>query len=99
MRVALVSTGLRRLDCRRYHRFLEPLLRARWTRLHHYTPLVSEEPHCRATEHMVGLSALIEDAGWTRFPPRLEWQPIVYPVMTEDHATTITRDWNVKWAT
>jgi hypothetical protein len=40
--------------------------------------------------------ALIEDAGWKRFPPRLEWQPIFYPVLTEAYATTIARDWNVK---
>lgn len=39
---------------------------------------------------------LIEASGWTRFPPRLDWQPIFYPVLTEDYATRIARDWNTK---
>jgi hypothetical protein len=38
---------------------------------------------------------LIEQSGWTKFPPRLEWQPIFYPVMNEDYAIQIARDWNV----
>lgn len=38
---------------------------------------------------------LIEDSGWRRFPPRLSEQPIFYPVLTEEYATTIARDWNV----
>ncbi|MEW4488141.1 hypothetical protein AB1L42_08670 [Thalassoglobus sp. JC818] len=39
---------------------------------------------------------LIEAADWKRFPPRLEWQPIFYPVLTEDYAIRISRDWNTK---
>jgi hypothetical protein len=39
---------------------------------------------------------LIEQSGWTRFPPRLDWQPIFYPVLTKDYATAIARDWNTK---
>jgi len=39
---------------------------------------------------------LIEESGWTRFPPRLDWQPIFYPVLTEDYAVRIARDWNTK---
>jgi len=39
---------------------------------------------------------LIEASGWTRFPPRLDWQPIFYPVLSEEYATTIARDWNTK---
>jgi hypothetical protein len=39
---------------------------------------------------------LIEDAGFTRFPPRLPEQPIFYPVLNEDYAVQIARDWNVK---
>jgi len=38
---------------------------------------------------------LIEESGWTRFPPRLPEQPIFYPVLTEEYATTIAREWNV----
>ncbi len=30
------------------------------------------------------------------FPPRLPEQPIFYPVLTEDYAIKIARDWNVK---
>lgn len=39
---------------------------------------------------------LIEASGWTRYPPRLDWQPIFYPVLTEDYAVRIARDWNTK---
>lgn len=38
--------------------------------------------------------ALIAAAGYRVFPPRLKWQPIFYPVLTEDYATAIARDWN-----
>ena len=30
------------------------------------------------------------------FPPRLPEQPIFYPVLTEDYAVKIARDWNVQ---
>ena len=39
--------------------------------------------------------ALIEASGYTRFPPRLPEQPIFYPVMNEEYAIQIARDWNV----
>lgn len=39
---------------------------------------------------------LIRDSGWRQFPPRLHWQPIFYPVLTEDYAIKIARDWNTK---
>ncbi len=39
---------------------------------------------------------LIRESGWKRFPPRLEWQPIFYPVLTEQYAVQIARDWNTK---
>ncbi len=39
---------------------------------------------------------LIAASGWRRFPPRLDWQPIFYPVLTEHYATRIARDWNTK---
>lgn len=39
--------------------------------------------------------ALIEATGYTAFPPRLLQQPIFYPVMNEEYAVQITRDWNV----
>lgn len=38
---------------------------------------------------------LIEETGWKKFPPRLIEQPIFYPVMNEDYAIQIARDWNV----
>jgi hypothetical protein len=40
--------------------------------------------------------ALVKDSGWTAWPPRLPDQPIFYPVLNEDYATRIARDWNVK---
>ncbi len=39
--------------------------------------------------------ALIEQSGWKKFPPRLPEQPIFYPVINEDYAIQIARDWNV----
>ena len=39
---------------------------------------------------------LIRESGWRRFPPRLFWQPIFYPVLNEDYAVRIARDWNTK---
>jgi len=38
--------------------------------------------------------AKIEQTGFKRFPPRLRWQPIFYPVLTQDYADAIARDWN-----
>src|SRR5437899_7639256 len=40
--------------------------------------------------------ALIEESGWREFPPRLPEQPIFYPVLNEEYATQIARDWNVR---
>jgi hypothetical protein len=40
--------------------------------------------------------ALIRAAKMRAFPPRLPEQPIFYPVLTEDYAVKIARDWNVK---
>ncbi|MBT0770453.1 hypothetical protein KIH74_16030 [Kineosporia sp. J2-2] len=39
--------------------------------------------------------ALVEESGWRRWPSRLPGQPIFYPVLTEDYAIRIARDWNV----
>jgi hypothetical protein len=39
---------------------------------------------------------LIEASGWRAFPPRLDWQPIFYPVLTEDYAARIASEWNTK---
>jgi hypothetical protein len=39
---------------------------------------------------------LIENSGWRAFPPRLPQQPIFYPVLNEEYATQIARDWNVR---
>jgi len=40
--------------------------------------------------------ALVEVSGWREWPPRLPDQPIFYPVLNEDYAVRIARDWNVK---
>lgn len=37
---------------------------------------------------------LIEQSGWKSFPPRLFWQPIFYPVVTEEYAIYIAEKWN-----
>jgi len=31
---------------------------------------------------------LIRDSGWRQFPPRLEWQPIFYPVLSTTWSET-----------
>jgi hypothetical protein len=38
---------------------------------------------------------LIRQSGMWTFPPRLPEQPIFYPVLTEEYAVKIARDWNV----
>lgn len=38
---------------------------------------------------------LIEEMECKGFPPRRPEQPIFYPVMNEEYATQITREWNV----
>jgi hypothetical protein len=40
--------------------------------------------------------ALVKASGWREWPPRLPGQPIFYPVLNEDYAAKIARDWNVK---
>ena len=39
---------------------------------------------------------LIRDLNYRAFPPRLPHQPIFYPVLNEDYAIQIARDWNTK---
>ena len=39
---------------------------------------------------------LIADSGYRAFPPRLPEQPIFYPVLNEEYAAQIARDWNTK---
>ncbi|WP_294281036.1 hypothetical protein [uncultured Chryseobacterium sp.] len=37
---------------------------------------------------------LIIENGYRVFPPRLEWQPIFYPVLNEHYAAEIAEKWN-----
>lgn len=39
--------------------------------------------------------ALVKASGWREWPPRLPEQPIFYPVLNEEYAAKIARDWNV----
>ena len=39
---------------------------------------------------------LLEETGFTRWPPRLPEQPIFYPVTNVQYATEIAEKWNVK---
>ncbi|MFA3877347.1 ADP-ribosylation/crystallin J1 [Streptomyces sp. MMCC 100] len=48
-----------------------------------WRPTVPEEP------------ALVEASGRPAWPPRLPEQPIFHPVLKEDYAVRIARDWNV----
>ncbi len=61
----------------------------------------------RRIDEVIGLSRLyrpvgpkelelIAKSGWSRYPPRLDWQPIFYPVHNFGYAEKIARDWNVR---
>jgi hypothetical protein len=39
---------------------------------------------------------LIRESDFKAFPPRLFWQPIFYPVLNEEYAVGIARNWNTK---
>ena len=59
----------------------------------------TDEPLITTLYRPVGAQelALIKVSGFKRFPPRLPGQPIFYPVLNEDYATQIARDWNAKY--
>jgi hypothetical protein len=40
---------------------------------------------------------LIAARHWRGFPPRLPEQPVFYPVLNEEYAVQISRDWNVPY--
>ncbi|WP_371749638.1 hypothetical protein OG302_39905 [Streptomyces sp. NBC_01283] len=40
---------------------------------------------------------LVRESSWRAWPPRLPEQRIFYPVLNEDYAIRIARDWNVKY--
>lgn len=46
----------------------------------------------------VGLKELqlIIDSKQEKFPPRLSWQPIFYPVLNLEYAVQIAKEWNTK---
>ncbi|MCT2563552.1 ADP-ribosylation/crystallin J1 [Chryseobacterium herbae] len=39
---------------------------------------------------------LILESRYKKFPPRLEWQPIFYPVLNESYASEIAEKWNTR---
>ncbi len=39
---------------------------------------------------------LIMASNWKKFPPRLFWQPIFYPVLNQPYAEQIASEWNTK---
>ncbi|WP_080777340.1 ADP-ribosylation/crystallin J1 [Chryseobacterium phocaeense] len=39
---------------------------------------------------------LIAENGYKKFPPRLDWQPIFYPVLNEEYASEIAEKWNTR---
>jgi len=38
----------------------------------------------------------VRASGFREFPPRLPEQPFFYPVLNEEYATQIARDWNTR---
>lgn len=57
-----------------------------------------DDGDCRVLYRPVGRKELelIAGSGFRRFPPRLSFQPIFYPVLYEEYARQIARDWNTK---
>lgn len=57
-----------------------------------------QSPTLRTLYRPVGLKelCLILEATRKEFPPRLDWQPIFYPVLNKEYAVQIARDWNTK---
>ena len=39
--------------------------------------------------------SLVAESGWRRWPPRLDWQPIFYPVLNQEYATELARGFQV----
>ncbi|MCL2848239.1 MAG: hypothetical protein FWE13_05820 [Firmicutes bacterium] len=39
---------------------------------------------------------LIKESGFKKFPPRLDWQPIFYPVLKKEYACQIASEWNTQ---
>ena len=39
---------------------------------------------------------LIIENNFKKFPPRLDWQSIFYPVLNEDYASEIAKKWNTR---
>ncbi|WP_431611295.1 TIGR02452 family protein [Chryseobacterium sp. 'Rf worker isolate 10'] len=39
---------------------------------------------------------LILESGFKKFPPRLDWQPIFYPVLNQEYASEIAEKWNTR---
>lgn len=37
---------------------------------------------------------LIAESNYQKFPPRLKWQPIFYPVLNQQYAEQIANEWN-----
>jgi len=70
-------------------------------------PITRLKAATEAIDRVLGLSRLyrpvgpkeldlITESGWSSFPPRLEWQPIFYPVLNFEYAARIASEWNVK---
>jgi hypothetical protein len=60
--------------------------------------MMTEESDVVTLYRPVGAKALvlIRASGSTAFPPRLPEQPIFYPVLTEEYAVQIARNWNAR---
>jgi len=54
------------------------------------TPTILYRPVGQTEYELVGAT------GFREFPPRLPDQPFFYPVLNEEYATQIARDWNTK---
>jgi HTH-type transcriptional repressor of NAD biosynthesis genes len=68
------------------------------TRLRHAIERIDQAIGLSRLYRPVGLTELdlIAKQGWTGYPPRLDWQPIFYPVLNFEYAERIARDWNVR---
>lgn len=60
-------------------------------------PILSNNIETKTLYRPVGAKELelIKISNYKKFPPRLPEQPIFYPVLNQEYASKIARDWNV----
>jgi hypothetical protein len=58
------------------------------------SPSIASAPRL-APSRLPQIAPVLSLSGWREWPPRRPEQPFFYPVLNEEYATKIARDWNV----